>query len=130
LRFGLSLTGEQLNTALWALMNQQKIWREEDGLLKRGDGDSGRISLNAIYMRRKGDYRRLEDVISYCEDTVCLRSRILRYFGETSEQDHPCGNCSACRKRKRRPASDQNKRLELSHKGQDAVGKSADNSLH
>jgi RecQ family ATP-dependent DNA helicase len=94
------LSGEQLNVALWVLMNQRKIWREEEGLLKRKAGDSGRIVLSALYARRKGDYQRLEDVIAYCEDTLCHRSRILRYFGESLPQEYRCGNCSACRVRK------------------------------
>jgi superfamily II DNA helicase RecQ len=75
-------------------MNQQKIWREENGLLKRNGSNSGRIDLSALYARRKGDYRRLDDVLAYCEDSSCFRSRILSYFGETPA--HRCGYCSAC----------------------------------
>jgi ATP-dependent DNA helicase RecQ len=100
IRLDMDLSGEQLNVALWVLMDQRKIQREEDGLLKRKNGDSDRIVMNALYTRRKGDYRRLDDVIAYCEDTLCHRSRILRYFGETPAQKHRCGNCSACGKRK------------------------------
>jgi ATP-dependent DNA helicase RecQ len=102
LRFGGDLTGEQLNTALWALTEQRKIWREEDGLLRKKKNDSGRIGLGAIHARRKGDYQRLEDVLAYCEETACLRSRILRYFGETPAQGRRCGNCSSCKGRKSR----------------------------
>ena len=34
LNFGIGLTGEQLNTALWALIEQRKIWRDEEALFK------------------------------------------------------------------------------------------------
>ena len=105
LKFGVDLTGEQLNTALWALIEQRKIWRDEEGLLKRKEGDSGRIVLSALYARRKGDYQRLDDVLAFCEDTACLRSRILRYFGETPDQGRRCGHCSACKGRKRPPSN-------------------------
>jgi superfamily II DNA helicase RecQ len=56
----------------------------------------------AIHARRKGDYQRLEDVLAYCEETGCLRCRILRYFGETPAQGNRCGNCSSCKGRKSR----------------------------
>jgi ATP-dependent DNA helicase RecQ len=105
LRFGSGITGEQLNTALWALTEQRNIWREEDGLLKRNE-DNSRIRLSALYVREKGDYKRLDDVLAYCEDSTCLRNSILRYFGETPAQR--CGNCSACRSRKRSPSKAPN----------------------
>ena len=44
---------------------------------------------------RELDYERLRDMTHYCTSTTCLRSYILRYFGEESAED--CGNCSVCR---------------------------------
>lgn len=38
--------------------------------------------------------RRLNDMYDYGSSTDCLRSRILRYFGEAGMED--CGNCSHC----------------------------------
>lgn len=38
--------------------------------------------------------RRLNDMYDYGSSTDCLRSRILRYFGEEGMED--CGNCSHC----------------------------------
>ena len=35
-------------------------------------------------------------MISYCKTTSCLRSFILRYFGETPKTEE-CGKCSSCR---------------------------------
>ncbi|MCQ2432549.1 MAG: DNA helicase RecQ [Clostridia bacterium] len=43
---------------------------------------------------RELDYERLRDMAHYCTSTTCLRSYILRYFGETADED--CGNCSVC----------------------------------
>lgn len=48
------------------------------------------------------DMQRLDKMTRYCESDICLRSYILRYFGETAMSK--CGNCSNCIKtsRKRR----------------------------
>ncbi|MDE6595055.1 MAG: DNA helicase RecQ [Oscillospiraceae bacterium] len=43
---------------------------------------------------RSRDMKRLKDMIAYCTGAECLRSYILRYFGETSPEE--CGNCSRC----------------------------------
>lgn len=45
-------------------------------------------------MIRSRDEDRLQKMIHYSESAHCLRSDILRYFGQNSE-DH-CGNCSNC----------------------------------
>jgi ATP-dependent DNA helicase RecQ len=91
------LSDEQLNVALWVLTDQQKIWRDEDGLLRRkAPARDRQISFSSLYARRKADYRRLDEVIGYCEDPVCHRSHLLRYFGEVLANRHRCGNCSAC----------------------------------
>ena len=43
---------------------------------------------------RKQDFRRLNDMIDYCQTEGCKRAFILRYFGEKGAQD--CGDCSSC----------------------------------
>ncbi|MBQ8586770.1 MAG: DNA helicase RecQ [Oscillospiraceae bacterium] len=43
---------------------------------------------------RKQDLQRLDAMVSYCRSLTCLRSRILRYFGQ--EDSEGCGNCSSC----------------------------------
>ena len=40
------------------------------------------------------DMKRLDFMMGYCSGVSCLRTQILRYFGEDSEDD--CGNCSVC----------------------------------
>lgn len=37
---------------------------------------------------------KLQQMISYCKDDICLRNHILRYFGENPVKR--CGNCSFC----------------------------------
>ncbi|MDE7293319.1 MAG: ATP-dependent DNA helicase, partial [Oscillospiraceae bacterium] len=43
---------------------------------------------------RRRDLKRLSDMIFYCTGADCLRSYILKYFGEKSPNE--CGNCSYC----------------------------------
>ena len=43
---------------------------------------------------RKQDLQRLDAMVRYCRSLTCLRSRILRYFGQ--EDSEGCGNCSSC----------------------------------
>lgn len=40
------------------------------------------------------DLRRLEQMNFYCQTTECLRTYVLRYFGENIKEG--CGNCSNC----------------------------------
>ncbi len=40
--------------------------------------------------------RKLEAMLSLCETTTCRRFRILRYFGETTDDTTACGNCDVC----------------------------------
>ncbi|MDR1733165.1 MAG: DNA helicase RecQ [Synergistaceae bacterium] len=44
---------------------------------------------------KKTDYRKLQSMIDYCNTGQCLRSHILRYFGETGSDGgcNACGNC-------------------------------------
>ena len=46
------------------------------------------------------DMQRLDKMTRYCESDSCLRSYILKYFGETAKTK--CGNCSNCKKTGRR----------------------------
>lgn len=43
---------------------------------------------------RKLRLEKLQKMISYCKDDICLRNHILRYFGENPVKR--CGNCSFC----------------------------------
>ncbi len=43
---------------------------------------------------RRQDLQRLNQMIDYCTKPGCLRTFILRYFGENASGD--CGHCSAC----------------------------------
>ncbi len=91
------MSDEQLNVALWTLMEQKHIWRDEDGLLRRKtQASAGQLSFSSLFARKKADYRRLEEVINYCEDPVCHRRHLLRYFGESLSAGYRCGNCSSC----------------------------------
>ncbi len=91
------LSDEQLNVALWILTDQRYIERNEEGLVRRISRIAPeQISFNALHARKRADYRRLEEVISYCEDSVCQRLHLLRYFGEALPREFRCGNCSAC----------------------------------
>ncbi len=42
---------------------------------------------------RLREHKRLDNLISFCESSVCRRQVLLTYFGETTE---PCGNCDVC----------------------------------
>ena len=46
-------------------------------------------------LRRKNEYKKLQEIVDYCHTEKCLRKYILEYFGEESVPDS-CGNCSNC----------------------------------
>ena len=52
------------------------------------------LSHEEAEVLRNRDMKRLKDMIAYCTGAECLRSYILRYFGESSAGE--CGNCSWC----------------------------------
>lgn len=60
--------------------------------------NSGDDELDAAELEKakKLRYIKLEKMISYCESTYCLRSYILKYFGEKPDF-RDCGKCSSCR---------------------------------
>ncbi|MCI8486357.1 MAG: RecQ family ATP-dependent DNA helicase, partial [Clostridia bacterium] len=41
------------------------------------------------------DYQRLNSMINYCNTKKCLRSYLLKYFGENPKKNN-CGNCGNC----------------------------------
>ena len=58
---------------------------------KEFDSEMSREDIEAI---RERDSMRLRTMTNYSVTSDCLRSYILRYFGETGSK--PCGNCSTC----------------------------------
>ncbi|WP_456473259.1 DNA helicase RecQ [Desulfolithobacter sp.] len=61
--------------------------------------DMGRLGyfLNQIpnEEERQVGWEKLEQMVSYCEGSVCRRHLILSYFGEEYTQDN-CGGCDVC----------------------------------
>lgn len=56
--------------------------------------EQSELSAEEAETLRNRDMKRLKDMIAYCTGAECLRSYILRYFGESSSGE--CGNCSVC----------------------------------
>ena len=56
--------------------------------------EQSELSPEEAEVLRSRDMKRLKDMIAYCTGAECLRSYILRYFGESSAGE--CGNCSIC----------------------------------
>lgn len=56
--------------------------------------EQSELSHEEAEVLRSRDMKRLKDMITYCTGAECLRSYILRYFGESSAGE--CGNCSVC----------------------------------
>lgn len=46
-------------------------------------------------LRRKNEYKKLQEIVDYCHTEKCLRKYILHYFGEENVPD-VCSNCSNC----------------------------------
>ncbi|MDL2234373.1 DNA helicase RecQ [Ruminococcaceae bacterium OttesenSCG-928-L11] len=44
---------------------------------------------------KSADYRKLQDMIDYCNTDRCLRGYVLRYFGQEDIPDN-CANCQNC----------------------------------
>jgi len=64
--------------------------------LIRDSGKNAGLSEKERNLVNRRDSDRLDKMIRYCEVDGCLRSYILRYFGE--KQKGACGNCSNCNK--------------------------------
>ena len=56
--------------------------------------DNEHLSENQQKELKKLRLEKLQQMVSYCKDEICLRNHILRYFGENPTQR--CGNCSFC----------------------------------
>lgn len=54
------------------------------------------LSYEEQQVVRASQRRRLAAMAGYCMTTDCLRSAILRYFGEDADGMAQCGNCSNC----------------------------------
>lgn len=46
-------------------------------------------------LRKKNEYKKLQEIVDYCHTEKCLRKYILEYFGEENVPDS-CGNCGSC----------------------------------
>jgi len=44
---------------------------------------------------KTGEYKKLQEMVDYCNTDSCLRKYILRYFGE-GDLPEECGNCGNC----------------------------------
>ena len=88
-----SLTPAQQREALRRAANG--IYKLIDVALKRLLSDSFfSFAFQAEIALLQRDLRRMQEMVDYCCATDCLRSRILRYFGErASERCGHCGNC-------------------------------------
>lgn len=56
--------------------------------------EQAELSPEEAQALRSRDLKRLKDMIDYCTGAECLRSYILKYFGESFAGE--CGNCSVC----------------------------------
>jgi len=74
------------------------LFSEEDirtaEYLIKDSGSNAELSEKERRAVRRRDTERLDKMVRYCEIDGCLRSYILRYFGE--RQKGACGNCSNC----------------------------------
>lgn len=76
---------QDIVTNKWLIENKRKDTENTDPEQVGND-----INLKNI------QYKRLDVMIGYSSTNTCLRNNILRYFGETPEND--CGKCSNCYK--------------------------------
>lgn len=58
------------------------------------DRENETLDAETLARIKERDYQRLHVMTSYCHTSGCLRSFILRYFGERGEA--ACGNCGNC----------------------------------
>ena len=62
-------------------------------MINNGDPNPALSAAEQAEVRRQ-DLQRLQSMIDYCTREHCLRTYILRYFGETGTGD--CGDCGHC----------------------------------
>jgi ATP-dependent DNA helicase RecQ len=112
---GSSMTDEQRNVALLALLEHGRIRKDERGFYRRVEDSppDRQLSIEGILSRKRADYSRLDAMVDYCRSTRCHRAQLLRYFGEKLPPAYRCGNCSACgpasptKKRRRRKSTQE-----------------------
>ena len=51
---------------------------------------------DAPEQQKRIEHQKLNALLTYCEATTCRRNILLRYFGDNSHADKPCGNCDIC----------------------------------
>lgn len=56
--------------------------------------DNQELTEDEQELVRKRDLQRLDQMVSYCKTTDCLRAYLLNYFGENTAAN--CGNCGSC----------------------------------
>jgi ATP-dependent DNA helicase RecQ len=91
-----AMSDEQRNVAFVTLLDQNLIYRDEAGNYRPAKAAAWSLSLRQMNARKNADYRRLEAMVAYANDTQCHRAVLLRYFGEKTQPGYRCGNCSAC----------------------------------
>ncbi len=64
-------------------------------LIENGTDEAEGLSDEELEAAKRRRYKKLEEMISYCKTTSCLRGFILRYFGDTPKTEK-CGKCSSC----------------------------------
>ena len=77
------------------------LWNDSDIATCRffieQETDNTALTDDERQLVRTSQRRRLAAMASYCMTTDCLRSSILRYFGEdVADEGFGCGNCSNC----------------------------------
>ncbi len=65
-------------------------------IIENGSESDGELTDVEFQKAKARRYKKLEEMISYCKTTECLRGYILRYFGEKPKSDR-CDKCSCCR---------------------------------
>ncbi len=65
-------------------------------LIENSTPEEEGLDAAALALVKKRRYEKLEEMISYCRTTDCLRGYILGYFGERAKQAQ-CGKCTSCR---------------------------------
>ena len=65
-------------------------------LIENSADENAEADVEDIEQTREMRYKKLEQMISYCKTTECLRGYILKYFGEAPRVPQ-CGKCSSCR---------------------------------
>ena len=85
--------GRDGDPAQCILLYSPQDLRLQSYMIENGDPNP-ELSQEEAQLVKKRDMDRLFQMRSYAQSTSCLRSQILRYFGEDPGED--CGKCSNC----------------------------------